>query len=195
MNDIAEKLKLSNSAITMHVKKLEECGIITTISASGKHGNQKICSLLEDRVLVDIIREGEVGLSYDVEINIGLYSNYQVYPTCGLATKDVLIGEMDEARYFADPMRMNAAIIWFSRGFIEYRIPNYLKSGQIPTEIQIAAELSSEAPGSSDDWPSDIHFSLNGYELGFWTSPGDFGSSKGRFTPSWWFPASTAMAC
>ena len=49
-------------------------------------------------------------------------------------------------------------------------------------------EISSEAPGICNDWPSDIYFSINDIDLGCWTSPGDFGDNKGLFTPSWWFP-------
>ena len=44
MNDIAEKLKLSNGAITMHIRKLEECGIIKINTLTAKHGIQKINS-------------------------------------------------------------------------------------------------------------------------------------------------------
>ena len=49
-------------------------------------------------------------------------------------------------------------------------------------------EISSEAPGVCNDWPSDIHFYVNNVNVGSWTSPGDFGDSKGILTPTWWFP-------
>jgi predicted transcriptional regulator len=35
-------------------------------------------------------------------------------------------------------------------------------------------------------WPSDITFWVNGVDLGFWTSPGDFGGQRGLLTPEWW---------
>ena len=47
-------------------------------------------------------------------------------------------------------------------------------------------ELSSEVPGTSADWPSDITLSVNGADVGTWTSPGDFGDKRGVFTPDWW---------
>lgn len=37
-------------------------------------------------------------------------------------------------------------------------------------------------------WPSDISFYLNDVFVGIWTSPGDFGETKGIFTPKWWNP-------
>ncbi len=47
-------------------------------------------------------------------------------------------------------------------------------------------ELSSEVPGTSADWPSDITLAINGNDVGTWTSPGDFGDKRGVFTPDWW---------
>ena len=47
-------------------------------------------------------------------------------------------------------------------------------------------EISSEFPFSNDVWPSDITFSLNGIELGTWTSPGDFGDTRGKLNPEYW---------
>ncbi len=187
MNDIAEKLNLTNGAVTMHVKKLEECGLIKINTLTATRGTQKICYLHEDEIIVDIGKEVPEN-SYDVELAVGHYSSYEILPTCGLATKERLIGEVDNPSYFADPERINADIVWFTKGFIEYRIPNYLKPNQKFSEIQISLEISSEAPGNCSIWPSDIYFSLNDTALGTWTSPGDYAESKGILTPSWWFP-------
>ena len=137
MNDIAEKLKLTNGAVTTHIKKLEESGLIKISTITAKRGIQKICCLHEDKVIIDIDRE-EVSNSYELDMCIGHYSSYEVYPTCGIATKDKLIGEVDDPSYFADPERINSDILWFTKGYIEYRIPNYLKPSQEFSEIQIS---------------------------------------------------------
>jgi len=65
--------------------------------------------------------------------------------------------------------------VFLNRGFLEFRIPNYLKANQEFNELKFSFELSSEAPSYNNDWPSDIYFYINDIELGFWTSPGDFG--------------------
>lgn len=187
MNELSEKLDLTNGAVTMHIKKLEECGLIKTTNLTGKHGLQKICSLHEDKFVIDIGKQ-DVENSYHIDLNIGHYSNYDITPTCGIATKDSIIGEVDNPNYFADPERINADILWFTKGSIEYRIPNYLKPSEVFSELQISMEISSEAPGVCSIWPSDIHFYLNNVNVGRWTSPGDFGDSKGILTPSWWNP-------
>lgn len=187
LNDIATKLNLTNGAITMHIKKLEESGLIEVTTAVGKHGIQKICFLNEEKLMVDL-RSKEVESLYEVEIKVGHYSNYQAVPTCGLATKDSIVGDFDDPRYFADPERIDAQIIWLSEGFLEYKIPNYIKANQAFREIQFSMELGSEAPGYNDNYPSDIYFYVNGIELGSWTSPGDFGDVRGNFNPDWWPP-------
>ncbi|KTD84607.1 ArsR/SmtB family transcription factor [Paenibacillus etheri] len=187
LNEIAKKLNLSNGAITMHIKKLEESGLIEINTSVGKHGIQKVCYLNKDKLIVDL-RSKDVDNLYEVEIQVGHYSNYQAIPTCGLATKDSIIGDFDEPRYFADPQRIESEIIWMAEGFLEYRIPNYLKANQTFREIQFSMEIGSEAPGSNDNYPSDLYFYLNGIKIGYWTSPGDFGDTRGTFNPDWWPP-------
>ena len=188
MNELATSLKITNGALTGHIKKLESCGIVSTANESMGHGNQKICSLRLDKILIDI-QPGNVQENvYSNEINIGHYTDYKVYPTCGLATANKLIGEVDDTRYFSHPDRYNADILWFTKGYVEYMIPNFIPLNQKITGIMISAELSSEAPGINNNWPSDINFYLNNVHLGSWTSPGDFGDVPGIFTPDWWYP-------
>lgn len=98
-----------------------------------------------------------------------------------------MIGEVDDPRYFAHPDRAEAGILWLSKGYVEYLVPNILPAGQKIDELTFTMEISSEAPGFNNDWPSDITFLLNDTPVGVWTSPGDFGDRHGLFTPNWWF--------
>ena len=90
----------------------------------------------------------------------------------------------------ADP----AAVVWIDlvAPSEEERAEAERLSGlRIPTraeisEIELVMELSSEVPGTSADWPSDITLTVNGTDVGTWTSPGDFGDKRGVFTPDWW---------
>ncbi len=188
MNELASSLNITNGALTSHIKKLEECGIVTIVSESAGHGNQKKCMVHLDKILVEFDSEEQKKNIYETDLKIGHYSDYQVYPTCGLATSTQLIGEVDDPRYFAHPSRVDSDILWFTKGYVEYMIPNFLPVRQKIDQITISAELSSEAPGVNDVWPSDIYFYLNDTCLGMWTSPGDFGDVKGIFTPDWWYP-------
>ena len=188
MNELASRLNITNGALTSHIKKLEDCGLITTSNESAGHGNQKNCAIRQDRILVELEKEENTKNVYSTELCIGHYSKAEVCPTCGLASSTAMIGEVDDARYFDHPNRYNAEILWFTKGYVEYVIPNFVPTSQRITQISISAELSSEAPGVNSDWPSDISFYLNDVPVGIWTSPGDFGDIKGLFTPDWWFP-------
>ena len=188
MNDLAAALNVTNGALTSHIKKLEDCGLISITSESSGHGNQKLCSVHLDKILIDIDSTEEDTNVYQTELKVGHYSDYEVFPTCGLASPTALIGEVDDTRYFAHPDRYNADILWFTKGYVEYIIPNFIPFSQKIDKITISAELSSEAPGVNDVWPSDISFYINDTFIGSWTSPGDFGDVKGIFTPDWWFP-------
>ncbi|MCR5293845.1 MAG: winged helix-turn-helix transcriptional regulator [Lachnospiraceae bacterium] len=188
MNEIATKLKITNGALTSHIRKLESVGLISISSETGGHGNLKLCSLRMDKILVDFTAPDVMQNVYNTDVKIGHYSNYKVYPTCGISTNKSLIGEVDDTRYFAHPDRFNAEILWFTKGFIEYELPNFIPFGTRITQLTISEEISSEAPGVNNVWPSDITFSVNDTEIGMWTSPGDFGDVPGIFTPDWWFP-------
>ena len=161
MNELASSLGITNGALTSHVKKLEEAGILAILPEHSGHGNQKVCRINVDKILVDVATNNEnpAENSYSIDIPIGNYFNYSVFPTCGLSTTDSLIGEVDDPRYFAHPNHVDARILWFGRGFIDYRIPNMLPPGLKIDRLTLS-----------------------------WTSPGDFGDVHGMFTPDWWFP-------
>lgn len=190
MNELATSLGITNGALTSHIKKLEESGIIQVMTVRGSHGNQKVCKVAVDKIVVDVESEEneEDQNIYNTEVKVGHYSDYDVYPTCGLATSQAIVGEVDDPRYFSHPDRINAGILWFTKGYIEYMIPNLLPSATKIDQITVSLEISSEAPGINNDWPSDISILLNDVKIGTWTSPGDYGDVQGIFTPDWWFP-------
>lgn len=190
MNELATSLGITNGALTSHIKKLEENGIIQVMTERGSHGNQKVCKVAVDKIVVDVESEEneEDQNIYNTEVKVGHYSDYEVYPTCGLATSQAIVGEVDDPRYFSHPDRINAGILWFTKGYIEYIIPNLLPSATKIDQITVSLEISSEAPGINNDWPSDISILLNDVKIGTWTSPGDYGDVQGIFTPDWWFP-------
>lgn len=187
MTALSTHLGITNGALTPHIKALVECGLVNVEMSVGKHGLQKVCSANQERIVIDPTPPDESRNMYETEIGVGQYTAYEIYPTCGLATTEHIIGEVDEPRFFGYPERSNASILWFGKGYVEYMVPNLLRVNQQLLELQISLEISSEAPGVAEDWPSDIYFSINGIELGYWTSPGDFGRTEGIYNPDWWF--------
>lgn len=187
IRELAEAVGLSSAIMTMHVKKLEQAGIIRSEMQPGRGGMQKVCSLVIEQAEIIFPNKLEHIREYhQTSIAIGHYTDFLVEPTCGLATGDKFIGELDDPRYFLDSERFQAQILWFSEGYIEYKIPNFLLATEKPLELVISMEIGSEAPLTNNNWPSDITFYLNQVKLGTWTSPGDFGDKRGKYNPLWW---------
>lgn len=187
VNQIAKDMGLPSSTATMHITVLERAGLIHTELRPASRGLQKVCARTYDELVFDLPR----GLHHtsdavDIEMPIGGYSDFSVEPTCGLVSATGLIGFMDDPSAFYEPDRLNAQLLWFRAGFVEYRFPNRVPPGARVDSLQLTAEICSEAPLHHLDWPSDIGVWVNGVLLGEWTCPSDFGGQRGRLTPSWW---------
>ena len=168
MNDLAEALALTNSAISLHVGKLESAGLVTIRTTSGKRGIMKIVQPVYSRMIVDMAPQTKPRHCYQDDIAVGHYTSCDVHPTCGLATSTNIIGELDDPRVFSYPERFRAGILWIGYGSITYNLPNRLSAGQTLQELQISFEISSECPEVNEDYPSDIYFEINGIPLGKW---------------------------
>lgn len=187
MDDVARALHLTNSAVSMHMDKLYEAGLVDIQVVPGKRGNCKICKPRFSGILVDLKPAGSKKRDYyEDDIPVGAYYDCQINPTCGIATPQQIIGEFDAPRYFMFPNHYDAGVFWFGSGYVAYHLPNHLKAGERLTKLSLSMELSSEYPGYNEDYPSDIYFEIAGVFVGKWISPGDYGSRRGYFTPEWW---------
>ncbi|MEK3882011.1 ArsR family transcriptional regulator [Paenibacillus sp. PL2-23] len=188
IKELASELYLSNAIVSSHVSKLEQAGIVGSRMKRMNGGTYKFCYVKQEFAQIRLCPDGGAARPYhEIAVPVGQYTDYEAWPTCGIATTTKMIGSFDNPACFMDPERVNAGILWFARGFVEYKVPNYLNKDQKLIEIEVSMELSSEAPRVNENWPSDIGFILNGKKLGMWTSPGDFGDKKGRLTPEWWY--------
>jgi predicted transcriptional regulator len=118
---------------------------------------------------------------------LGLYTHYNISPPCGLCSTEGIIGYLDSSDSFLDPARVKAGLLWFEKGFVEYKFPNNALYSDKPLRmLEISTELSSETPGTNQNWLSDITLWINDVRIGTWTSPGDYGDHRGKLTPLWW---------
>jgi predicted transcriptional regulator len=121
-----------------------------------------------------------------ISMPIGSYRSVEAAPQCGLVSETKIIGMLDDPRSFFEPEHVNAQLIWFSAGCVEYAFPNNVPYGAVTTDLALSLELCSEAPGYNSEWPSDITLWINEVEVGTWTAPGDFGGKSALLTPAWW---------
>jgi predicted transcriptional regulator len=189
VNEISAALDLPQSTIATNVQVLETTELIRTETSKASKGQQKICSARFDEVVIRL--DGAPARQQDhlieVAMPLGLYTSCHVSAPCGLCSTEQVIGLLDVPDFFLDPGRMRAALLWFGRGYVEYKFPNNAKIAGAEIEaIEFSLEISSEVPGTNSDWPSDISLWVNDALIGTWISPGDFGDRRGKFTPRWW---------
>ncbi|HEV2655332.1 MAG TPA: helix-turn-helix domain-containing protein [Ktedonobacteraceae bacterium] len=187
VNDIAEALQIAPSSATTHIQILERADLIRTKVIPATHGLQKLCARTYDDVHIRLEHvEANSHDSFSISMPVGQYYDFDIHPTCGLASPTNLIGLLDNPASFYEPEHVTAQLIWFGYGHVSYRFPNHLPIGTRATQLDLSAEICSEAPLHHLDWPSDITLWVNGVEIGSWTSPADFGGKRGLLTPQWW---------
>lgn len=189
VNQISETFGLPQSTIATNIQILQESGLIDTQTLKATKGQQKICSARFDEIVIRLDEESTQQFDNIVEVAmpLGLYTGCGVSAPCGMCSTQRVIGILDVPDLFLDPARMQAALLWFGRGYVEYKFPNNARLLNADIEaIEFTLELSSETPGTNSNWPSDISLWVNDIKIGTWTSPGDYGDKRGIYTPHWW---------
>lgn len=185
INELSEILNIPFSTAALHIKKLEEAELIKTQIVPGR-GSQKVSYNRYERVVVDLEESADAEKQIIIEREVGEFFNCEIEPTCGLLSEHGVIHMNDDPRSFYEIDSRNAQLIWFRSGHLEYHYPNRIPDKSSVKEISFSLEICSEAPYHRAEWPSDITCWINGQEIGFWVSPGDFGGKRGFLTPSWW---------
>lgn len=188
INELAAILKLPQSTVATNVMTLEKVNLISVEIKKATKGNQKICKSNFDEYIVsfpDVHNSDDDTIT--VKMPIGLFIEYDVSAPCGMCTSNKIVGNLDTPESFLEPERISAGLLWFEKGFVKYQFPNNsYNMNKSVKKLEIIAELSSEIPGTDPKWLSDIVLMINGKNVGTWTSPGDFGDKRGKYTPDWW---------
>jgi predicted transcriptional regulator len=189
VNEIAEALGLPTSTAAMNVRILENAGLLFTESQPGIRGSMKVSSRFCDKVTFKLMLGEQFNKEEDTIVTnmpVGNFVNCEIHPTCGIVNEKNSIGIFDQPGSFYFPERTSAQLLWFFKGYVEYRFPITITENGTINRLQISFEASSEAPFYRNDWPSDITVWINDVDIGTWTSPGDFGGRRGKQNPSWW---------
>jgi predicted transcriptional regulator len=129
INQIAKAFRQPQSTIASNIQILEETGLIETKISKASKGQQKICYARYSEIVVKIDpeatnRDKDI---IEVEMPLGLYTTSNVSAPCGLCSTEKILGMLDVPELFLDPARVKAALVWFGRGYIEYKFPNNAK--------------------------------------------------------------------
>ena len=128
--------------------------------------------------------------SYIVEMPIGLYTECNVSAPCGMVGKESPLGVFDNPNIFFSPLRQQAECIWFESGSVTYTFPVTVDISE-KHRISFSMEVCSDTIYFNNNWPSDITLKINGVEVLTFTSPGNFGGKRGKYTPAYWPVTST----
>lgn len=188
VGELAEALSIPMSSAAMHVRTLEDAGLLLCEMQPGQRGAMKLCSRKLDTINITLVPPQTNFVSVlTMQLPIGCYSLVgDIRPTCGLAGDHATIGEEDNPRSFYAANRFEAQLLWFRSGFVEYHF-SVINRQNINIEwLELSFEACSEAPSYRDPWKSDIAVTVNGLDIGTWTSPADYGGRRGMLNPSWW---------
>ena len=160
---LAQIMDISKAIMSRHIKILEDANLIhLSKTYASSDGREKVYTLRVDKINITFPKK--IYLPYkkiQQEIKLGYFSDFSATPSCGLASKEAIIGRLDDPRVFVANERIHASLLWFSDGYVEYRIPNPLESDQHPEMLELSLEIASEFPISNNTWPSDISFYIN----------------------------------
>ena len=193
IKELSLALNMPISSVTLHTNILQEANLISIEYKPNKKGNIKLCSraINSFEVIFENIDNNNNLRELVYEMPIGNFSNVDIEPPCGLAGIKSGLGNYDHVSSFYLPEKKDAELLWFSSGHITYLFPNQLNESNVIESLEFSLEICSETYYSRNDWPSDITFYINGIELLTWTSPGDFGGRRGKYSPEYWFINST----
>ncbi len=185
LGELGASLDLSPAALTPHIQKLQSLGVIQ-VERNGNSG-AKICSLAINQFFLDIGGTDKEIAARIVEssLAIGDFSDCRALPPCGAASRDRYL-LMDQPSGFTRIRGQDVQLLWFIDGWIEYRIPNQIPEGHFLVQLTLSLELSSSLWGAEPEQQGDIHFTLNGRDLGNWVTFSPSAFSRGIYTPSWW---------
>ncbi len=189
---ISKDLDMPISSVSRHIDILSEAGLIVITYQPGLKGHTKYCAqaVLDAKVSLVAEKAETKSKSYIVEMPIGLYTECNVSAPCGMVGKESPLGVFDNPNIFFSPLRQQAECIWFESGSVTYTFPVTVDISE-KHRISFSMEVCSDTIYFNNNWPSDITLKINGVEVLTFTSPGNFGGKRGKYTPAYWPVACT----
>lgn len=193
ISTISQETGISISTVSRYVQDLADAGLISITYQPGIKGHTKFCA--QETLSCKLVLEPTSQKSsnpahreYVLEMPIGMFSSCSVTAPCGMLGAVEALAIKDNPAMFFLPQRVNAECLWFNTGMLGYTFPipdDFTKDNELQS-LSFSFEVCSETHNYNPDWPSDITIRINGQDVLTFTSPGDFGGTRGKFTPSYW---------
>lgn len=190
---ISKELDIPASSVSRHIDVLAEAGLVYVMFKPSPKGHIKYCSqaILEFAVSLEPVGTSQEKKGYTVEMPIGMFSRCQIKAPCGMTGVEEYVESFDDPNVFFSPKRVQAECIWFDQGFISYNFPTDFPRDCRYSQITFSFEVCSETMYYNNEWESDITVCINQREILTFTSAGDFGGRRGKYTPLYWPVTST----
>lgn len=188
VGEVSRALDLPVSSVSHHIAILEEAQLISCERQPSLGGIVKMCSRAKDEVTF-LLGEKEQAhpRHFMQQLPIGAYShaaNIQI--PCGLASVSAPIGAYNNPRSFFLSERLQAEVLWFRGGYLEYDFA-MLSADKIKINwLEVSFEACSQAPVTSQGWQSDLELSVNQVPLGRHAVGCDSLGRRGSLNPDWW---------
>ncbi|MBQ3572158.1 MAG: ArsR family transcriptional regulator [Clostridia bacterium] len=195
--EIARTLDIPFSTASNHIAILEDSGIIFVSTQQGKKRHVKMCMKHLVKLSFTFFNPPATATTepYTIEMPVGHFTEVNVQPPCGLYLVDEQNGisqmtATDKPNEMFTTDRFKAELVWFDNGYISYNFTNHLYRKSI-SKLELSFECCSEIIYYRSDWPSDITVKINDTNILTFTSPGDFGGRRGKYSPKEWSVQST----
>lgn len=194
LSEISNDLGIPISSVSHHIDILADAQLILIRYQPGPKGHTKFCSPIATSFTISLFKSNEAQQDvqeFTSELPVGLFSHCHIKAPCGMVGEYGVIGEYDDPTSFFMPEHIDAECIWFDVGYISYNFSAAPLRQHKCSEISFSFEICSETVYYNNNWPSDITVYINDVEITTFTSPGDFGGRRGKYTPSHWPVTST----
>lgn len=189
ISELSKELNIPISTIRFDLEMLKNADLIKLTTTYTQSGKSVIVYRLTDNVNIDLTLWGTSSKNfkeYEYILPIGSFSSTEnVKFPCGMASETGFLCNDNDESVFYSPNRFKAELIWFTSGFLEYKV-KLPELTQPIKELEISFEACSEAPLYNNDYKSDISLIINEKEIGPYCCPGDFGGMRGQLNPSFW---------
>ncbi len=187
LSEISRLTNIPISTVSRHMDILTAANFIHVSYKPSPKGHLKLFAkkVLDANIDFETTKvKADANDDFVIEMPIGLFTTCNAVPPCGMAGKAAPLGHFDDPTIFFSPKRTQAELIWFSLGDISYNFPK--KEAASYQDISFSFEICSETMYHRMDWPSDITVLINDVEVLTFTSPGDFGGKRGKYSPLYW---------